>query len=478
MITITNIDGYKLDHRRQYPDKTEYIYSNWTPRSSRVNGHDKVVFFGLQYFIQKYLIDDMSLFFDGGGFEIYQYENMVNSYLGENSVGTDHIKALKELGYMPIEFKALPEGTLTPLRVPMFTVINTHPDFFWLVNYIETILSCVLWMPCTSATSSYYLKKLLTKYADSTCDNNDYLKFQAHDFSFRGMAGLEAAKLSGMGHLLNFYGTDTIPAIECANEYYPSSDGYFIGGSVPATEHSVMSAGGIKDEKETFDRLLDLYPSGIVSIVSDTWNLWNVLENILPKLKEKIMSRKGKLVIRPDSGNPSDIICGYSSDNISARKGVVQILWDIFGGRINSKGYAELDDHIGVIYWDAITHEVAEDTLKRLASKGFSSSNIVFGIGSFTYQYKTRDTYGFAMKATWAQIDGIGIDIYKRPITDDGQKDSARGKLSVIRNSSGGLELIQGEELQNSLLETVWKDGKFIKKYSFEEIRNTLNVSP
>lgn len=477
MSTITKIDGYKLDHRRQYPEKTEYIYSNWTPRSSRINGHDHVVFLGLQYFIQKYLIEDMRDFFDSDGYDIYQYEKMVNSYLGKNSIGTSHIKALQELGYIPLEFKALPEGTLTPLRIPMFTVTNTHPDFFWLVNYIETILSCVLWLPCSSATSSFYLKKLLCDYQSQTCDTDGYVNFQAHDFSFRGMGGLESAFLSGIGHLSNFYGTDTIPAIEIIDQYYPSQEGYFIGGSVPATEHSVMCAGGDKDELKTFERILDLYPEGIVSIVSDTWDLWHVINNILPTLKDKIMERNGKVVIRPDSGNPADIICGLMDTNMlsSDQVGVVPCLWELFGGSINSKGFKELDPHIGVIYGDAITYDVAQDILERLKNKGFAASNIVFGIGSYTYQYKTRDTYGFAMKATWAQIDGKGIDIYKKPITDNGQKNSAKGKLSVILDENGKMTLLEGEERNDSLLKTVWKDGKFTRTYTFEEIRKTLN---
>lgn len=483
MSTIDKIDGYKLDHRRQYPNKTEYIYSNWTPRSSRIKDQDHVVFLGLQYFIQKYLMDDMEFFFNGydNEKEIMEYFEMMESYIGKNNnIGTSHLISLQKLGYVPLEFKALPEGTLTPLRVPMFTVINTHPDFFWLVNYIETILSCVVWLPCTSATHALRIKNTLLNYANETCENNDFLKFQAHDFSFRGMAGLEAACLSGMGHLSSFYGTDTIPAISFINKYYPCDSEYFIAGSVPATEHSVMCAGGNLTELETFERIIDLYPEGIVSIVADTWDLWGVILNILPKLKNKIMERNGKIVIRPDSGNPADIICGDEKN-----PGVVSLLWEIFGGKINLKGYKELDSHIGVIYGDAITNEVAKNILERLKAKGFSSSNIVFGIGSYTYQYNTRDTFGFAMKATWAQIDGKGIDIYKDPITDKGEKKSAKGKLSVYRKfcghdikNDGKLRLkdeCSEEEENNSLLEAVWKDGKFIKKYSFEEIRKRLN---
>lgn len=471
MNPLLNIDGYKLDHRRQYPDKTEYIYSNWTPRGSRILGQDHVVFLGLQYFITKYLMQDMEVFFAGDDDHISSYKDFVDSYLGNNNIGIEHIKKLRELGYIPLEFKALPEGTLTPLRVPMFTVINTHPDFFWLVNYIETILSNILWLPCTSATTAYYLHIILKDFASLTCDQNDYLKFQAHDFSFRGMSGIEAACLSGMGHLSSFFGTDTIPSIKFIKNYYPTNENYLIGCSVPATEHSVMCAGGDLSEKETFERIINLYPSGIVSIVSDTWDLWNVVDNILPKLKDQIMARDGKVVLRPDSGNPVDIICG-----VDGCPGIIKRLWDLFGGTINSKGYKELDQHIGVIYGDAITHEIAKEILTKLSLAGFSSSNIVFGVGSYTYQHKTRDTFGFAMKATWAQIDGKGIDIYKKPATDDGEKFSAKGKLCV--NSENGKLYLKNQadkqEEECSLLKTVWKDGKFIKKYTFEEIRENI----
>lgn len=474
---LIEIDGYKLDHRRQYPDKTEYIYSNWTARSSRVPGQDAVVFFGLQYFLQKYLMDDMELFFKGNIDEIAsRYTMRVNSYLGPNSIGDKHIRDLHKLGYIPLKFDALPEGTCVPLRVPMLTVENTNSDFSWLVNYFETLLSCILWMPCTSATSALRLKKLFMEYAEETGTSKDFVQWQGHDFSFRGMPGLEAAILSGMGHLTSFTGTDTIPAIDAIEQYYSGVNNGIVGGSVSATEHSVMCAGGQETEMDTFKRLLNLYPSGIVSIVSDTWDLWKVIWSTLPALKEDIMARDGKLVIRPDSGDPVKIICGYDEESSGfPGKGVVECLWDIFGGTINDKGYKELDSHIGVIYGDAINYERAEEIFKQLKAKGFSSGNIVFGVGSYTYQHVTRDTYGFAMKATWAQIDGLGVDIFKKPVTDNGDKFSAKGRLSVIKNEEGKLVLLDcatPEQEETSLLKTVWKDGKFTRRTDISEVRN------
>jgi nicotinamide phosphoribosyltransferase len=477
MNPMTLIDGYKLDHRRQYPPGTERVYSNFTPRGSRVEGQTEVVFLGLQYALQKYLIDEMvSFFFTSEDYVAERYAKRVNAYLGPNAVGTDHIRALHRLGYIPLEFRAIPEGTAVPLRVPMFTVENTHPDFAWVTNYFETLLSCELWMPCTSATTALRMRRLLERYATRTGAPTEFVPWQGHDFSFRGMPGVEAAVLSGMGHLLYFTGTDTIPAIDAIEEYYGVPDNYCIAGSVAATEHSVMCAGGRTNEYATYKRLLDLYPSGIVSIVSDTWDLWEVLTDILPSLKEQIMARDGKLVIRPDSGNPVQILCGDhdAPDGSPARRGVVRCLWDLFGGTENAQGFKMLDAHIGCIYGDSISYERAEAILEGLARNGFASSNVVFGMGSYTYQYVTRDTYNFAMKATWAQIGGHGVDLFKKPVTDDGMKASAMGRLAVLPSPAGDLVLVNQAtdvEQSRSALRPVWRDGEWIVRESFDVIR-------
>jgi len=471
---ITLIDGYKLDHRRQYPEGTEYVYSNWTPRGSRVAGVTDVTLFGLQYFLDKYLMDEFSHFFlDDVENVVEQYERRVNGYLGPNSVGTDHIRALHELGYLPLEFRAIPEGSSVPLRVPMLTVQNTLPEFGWLVNYFETIMSNVLWLPCTSATTAKHFRKMLDHWAEVTGTAPEFVDWQGHDFSFRGMAGPEAAALSGAGHLISFTGTDTIPAIDLVEDFYGSNG--LIGGSVAATEHSVMCAGGEKSEKETFQRLLDLYPGGILSVVSDTWDFWGVITQLLPEIKDQVMARDGKLVIRPDSGDPVKIICG-DPDAIPGTPefyGAVELLWNEFGGTYTDKGYKMLDGHIGVIYGDSITYERGESILQGLAMKGFASGNVVLGIGSYTYQYVTRDTYGFAMKATWVQINGEGKAIFKDPKTDDGLKKSARGRLAVL-HLDGRITVVDDatpEQEAASLLQPVWKDGQFVKEYTFDEVR-------
>lgn len=482
MNPLTLIDGYKLDHRRQYPPGTTRVYSNWTPRTSRIAGQDAVVFFGLQYFLERYMGSGATEgFFNQSGWGIKQrYARRVNQYLGPNAVGVEHIEALHRLGFMPLEFRALPEGTLTPLGVPMLTVENTHDDFAWLVNYIETLMSNILWMPCTSATTAYRYRTLLDSWALGTGGDLAAVDWQGHDFSMRGLPGVEAACLSAAGHLLSFTGTDTFPVLEWIDEYYPGSpSAEVIGGSIPATEHSVMCAGGAEDELGTFNRLLDVYPTGLVSVVSDTWDLWHVLTSILPQLKDRIMAREGKLVIRPDSGDPVLILCGNPNGAHQVEnQGVVETLWNVFGGTTNAAGFRVLDPHIGTIYGDSITTERAQQICERLAAKGFASTNVVLGIGSYTYQYVTRDTYGFAMKATAAKVDGEWRDLWKKPVTDSGGKTSARGKLAVLA-TDGKPKLVQQateEMMAHSMLQPVWRDGQFRRHQSFSGVRRQLHT--
>lgn len=475
-------DGYKLDHRRQYPTGTTLVYSNWTPRKSRIEEIDSVVVFGLQYFIKKYILEEFETnFFRQPKTEVIKkYARRINNYLGENLVGTEHIAQLHDLGYIPMVFKSLPEGAEVPLRVPMFTMYNTHPTFFWLTNYFETLLSATVWMPSNSATIAKRYRKLLDHYAAETSSVPEFVDWQGHDFSMRGMAGIEAAVTSAAGHLLSFRGTDTIPAIDFLEEYYnANADNELIGGSVAATEHSVMCMGTSGGEFETFKRLImEIYPTGIVSIVSDTWDLWKVLTDYLPRLKEEILARNGKVVIRPDSGDPVDIICGNpNGKNENERKGVIELLWDVFGGKINEKGFKELVPQIGAIYGDSINLDRAVHICERLKDKGFASTNIVLGIGSFTYQYNTRDTFGFAMKATYGEVEGEGREIFKDPITDDGTKKSAKGLLQIIKDENGNYQLkdqCTWEEEKEGELKEVFRDGKLLVDQSLSEIRLLL----
>lgn len=471
-------DGYKLDHRRQYPEGTTLVYSNWTPRKSRMPEIEEVVFFGLQYFIKKYILEDFEQYFFRRPKDevITAYKRRIDNYLGPNEIGTGHIAALHDLGYIPMVFKALPEGVSVPMRIPMFTMYNTLPEFFWLTNYFETLLSNVIWLPCTSATIAKSYRKLLDGYAAMTSSAPELVDWQGHDFSMRGMGGVESALISGMGHLLNFTGTDTVPAIEYLERYYGADvTKELVGGSVPATEHSVMSMGTIEDELGTFKRLItEVYPAGIVSVVSDTWDLWKVLTGYLPALKEEVLARNGKLVIRPDSGDPVWILCGNPEGKTEAeRKGVVQLLWDVFGGITNDKGYKELDPHIGAIYGDSITLERAKAICEGLKQNGFASTNVVLGIGSFTYQYNTRDTFGFAMKATYGEVAGAGRPIFKDPVTDDGTKRSAKGLMKVIgeNNTYRLKDQVSWEEENTGALKEIFRDGKLLVEENLAEIR-------
>jgi nicotinamide phosphoribosyltransferase len=333
-------------------------------------------------------------------------------------------------------------------------------------------------------------------------ENAWFIDWQGHDFSMRGMDSAEATISSGLGHLTSFFGSDSLPTIYGARKYYGETE--FVCGSVPATEHSVMCAGTKEDEVETFRRLLNTYPKGILSVVSDTWDLWKVCTEHVVTLKEEIMTRDGKLVIRPDSGDPVDIICGYTAKHwvedhrlesygCPESKGVIELLWDAFGGTVNEQGYKVLDSHIGAIYGDSITIDRAEEICKRLESKGFASTNVVLGIGSFTYQYNTRDTFGFAMKATYVELQEpvygdmidqglntkiVGREIFKDPITDDGTKKSATGLLSVFENENDGTyELIDHCDWrteESGELRTIYINGEFHNETTLTKIRSLL----
>jgi nicotinamide phosphoribosyltransferase len=512
-------DYYKADHRNQYEPGTSFVYGNGTFRKSRVPGSNHVVWFGMQFVCMESLIDTFKRnFFDvDRTVALQRYSRIMDNTLGKGVITTEHLSQLHDLGFLPIRIKALKEGTLVPMGIPCFTICNTHgADFFWVTNYLETLISAELWMPTTSATTAHLYRLLLERYCRLTGGVQEFVAWQAHDFSMRGMASVDAARKSGGAHLLSSFGTDTIPAIEWLENYYEADvEKELVGSSVFATEHSVMCMGiahneamiqsGVADdlvaefesfqprapmsqnrnrliaEYAVFKRLIEHYPSeAIVSIVSDTFDLFGVCTEILPRLKESIMARKGKIVIRPDSGDPIKIIVGDSSKEPGSPeyKGLIELLWETFGGTITEKGFKQLDPHIGAIYGDSITVERCEAICRGLMEKGFTSTNMVFGIGSFTYQYATRDTYGFAVKATYGTVNGEDRELFKDPKTDDGTKRSAKGLLMVYRDESGQLRLkdqCMPEEEQQGLLELVFEDGKMIRMQSLSEIRARLS---
>ncbi|PRC92311.1 nicotinate phosphoribosyltransferase [Solimicrobium silvestre] len=479
----TAIDGYKVDHRRQYPDNTQVVFSNLTARTTRREYTSYLVFFGLQYFIKSFLIKNWEEdFFKQPKDEVIRrFSRRINNYLGPNNVGTQHIADLHDLGYLPIKIMALPEGSVYPLRVPCLVIFNTDERFFWLTNYLETILSTNVWGMCTSATTAHEYKKLLTAYALETDGSTDFVNWQGHDFSFRGMFGAEAAAMSGAAHLLSFTGTDTIPAIDFLEDYYgANSDLELVGGSVAATEHSVMCAGGMDNELETFRRLIqDIYPAGIVSIVSDSWDFWQVMTDFTVKLKEQIVARDGKVVFRPDTGCPVKMICGDADAEIGTPeyKGAIECLWEVFGGSETKQGYKILDPHVGLIYGDSITIERATAICAGLKAKGFASTNVVFGIGSYTYQHVTRDTDGFAVKATFAKISGENREIFKAPKTGDGTKNSAKGLVAVYKDDQGEFYLkdqVSWNNVNECEFVPVFENGKLLNEVTLAEVRARL----
>lgn len=516
------LDSYKSSHRKQYSPNTEVVYSTWTPRKSRESDINKVVVFGIQAFIQDYLVElfNQTFFYRKKEDVIPVIKEIMQNYTGDSD--TSHWEALHDLGYLPLEIRALPEGTLCPIRVPMATIENTKPEFYWLTNFIETIFSTEVWKPMTSATIALQYRKILDSYAEKTCDNNDHVDYQGHDFSLRGMAGIDAGLSSGAGHLVSFKGSDTIPAVFWIEKYYQTKNiNGSVATSIPATEHSVAETNIIELEEQFknsedprleaerayLGRLLnDVYPSGFFSYVSDTYNLWDVCTKVLPSHKDKIMSRDGRVVVRPDSGDPVDILCGYNTKTFfddyrgidkpvrlrdesdtpyynEINKGVIELLWETFGGTVNSKGYKVLDPHIGCLYGDAITLERAQEICERLEKKGFASSNVVLGIGSYTYNMNTRDTFGFALKTTYGVVNGKELLLYKDPITDDGTKKSQKGRVIVLRDENGDLTYIDNlyksewEKRVNNgedELRTVFKDGKVMNTQSFDMVRATL----
>lgn len=483
-------DFYKISHRAMYPTGTEVVYSTWTPRTSRIKGINNIVNFGQQAFIKEYLMDVFQEhFFDRPKAEVIaEYTRLIKFTLGDQNPETKHLEDLHDLGYLPLSIKTLPEGYIVPTRVPTMTIQNTDPRFFWLTNFIESLASCELWQASTSATLATEYKAMMDKFAAETAPEMAWFTiFQGHDFSMRGMSSLRSAILSGMGHLVAGYaGTDTIPAIPAAEYYYNANiEKELVGTSVPATEHSIQCAYA-DDEKYLRRMLSEVHPSGIVSIVSDGYDFWDVITRVVPSLKNEILARKGgpngdKVVIRPDSGDPVLIVCGDPDAPVGSPeyKGAVECLYETFGGTVSSKGYKLLDSHIGLIYGDAITLRRAEEIMERLKAKGFASTNVVFGIGSYTYQYNTRDTFGYALKSTLCVVNGVEKQIFKNPKTDDGTKKSQKGRVAVLRQGDSfvfadgfGLDdVVPGDQLRE-----VFRDGKLLIDDSFAVIRERIQT--
>lgn len=517
-------DVYKEFHGKAYHPLVTSVYANFTSRNgklSNVPDNDKVAFVGLQYFIMDYLMEEWSHFFKAPKeVAVRAHKRILDAMLGY-SVNMEYLRKLHDLGYLPLRIKAVDEGTLVPYQVPPITVVNTHDDFAWLTNMIETVMSCENWGIQTSATTATAYFKVFREFAEKTGVPLDFVPFQGHDFSFRGMFGRAAAAASGFGHLASgLAGTDTIPAVLFAEKFYGADvEKELVGVSVDATEHSVTCSWLLEGEIEFFRYLMhEQSPTGILSVVSDTWDFWKLVTEYLPVLKDEILARDGAVIIRPDSGCPVKILTGYlvhpetfssadtqfSAAHLKALKagaeafcyddkyytveglshsdqstelmeceikGLIECLWDIFGGTTTGKGYNMLDEHIGAIYGDAITLERQRAILQRLMDKGFCSK-VVLGIGSYSYQYVTRDSHGSAVKATHVIKDNESLAIFKDPKTDK-KKKSAKGLIRVDE-VDGELVMTDNcteEQEQGGLLRTVFEDGQLVRTTTLADIR-------
>lgn len=477
-------DGYKTAHKRMLADGVTKLYGTWIPRSLNHAPKEikKIVSVG-QQLTWRWLNDEWNEnFFDAPLSEAIKFGKDMSLYLGME-YNADHFIELHELGYLPIRVKSLPEGIETEPNVPHMTFVNTVDGFGWLTLYLETAISALSWKTSTSATLALQYKRNARKWVEKTDPKNLWLiDFMCHDFSARGLSVFDMIS-SGLGHAMSHRGSDTLPVIPAARYFYDEPEDEVCINSVNASEHSVSTTKIFTvGEKQMIIDWLKEFPTGILSIVSDTFDLWKLIVEYLqdPEVKELIMARDGKLVIRPDSGDPVDIICGGltrlpSSDSkyYPIRKGVIELLWDIFGGTVNEQGYKVLDPHIGAIYGDSITLDRQVEIYKRLEQKGFASTNIVLGVGSFTYQFNTRDTFGFAAKGGYFETKDTSYGIYKDPVTDSGTKKSYKGLLQV----KGDIvkENCTWEEEEDSDLQLIYEDGVFYNQTTLTEIRERLN---
>lgn len=588
-------DGYKIGHRVMLAPGTDYLYGTLIPRSLKhaPEGITKILS-AEQQLAWMWLHDQFEEGFFNQPIEVAQkFSKDMSKYLGLPFNG-EHFEALHKLGYLPIRVKALPEGIETNPNIPHQTFVNTVKGFAWLTLYLETPVSSLSWKGTTNSTIALQYRRNATKWVMKTdSDNAWFIDYACHDFSARGLDPFSTIS-SGLAHAMSFIGSDTLIVIDAARYFYGIPEDEVCIASVNASEHSVTCTGifyyrnmlesglgqhlideyysyDIEATKSTKDNpdfmaiaewanlrdWLRIFPTGILSVVSDTFDLFRVITEILPRLKAQIMARDGKLVIRPDSGDPVNITCGahyktyetlqqakdvfiddlynsqehgemgytidthrlvkvgdtfynltedtewnrydkqyYFIENIKitegiaevrpSDKGVIELLWDIFGGTISKEGYKVLDSHIGAIYGDSITLKRQVQIYERLANKNFAATNIVLGIGSYTYQYNTRDSFGIAVKASWFMADGVEYDIYKDPATDDGTKKSLKGMCQVFNNRPDALpyELkydgkdqlevkvqCTHEEEEGGLLQTIYEDGKFYNQITLTEIR-------
>jgi nicotinamide phosphoribosyltransferase len=449
---ILNTDSYKASHWLQYPKGMDGSFSYI---ESRGGVYDKTVFFGLQTILKEYLSHRVTV-------EDVAEAKALFAAHGEPFNEAGWLYIANELGgRLPISIRAVPEGTLVPNHQVMATIESTDPKCFWLTSYLETLLLRV-WYPTTVATISWHIKQLIRRYLDETSDDPaGAIPFKLHDFGARGVSSLESAALGGLAHLVNFKGSDTVSALLAARKYYNEPMAAF---SIPAAEHSTITSWGRDGEEAAYRNMIAQYgkPGALFACVSDSYDVFAAIEYFWGgSLKQQVIDSGATLVVRPDSGNPADVVekCALLLDKT-------------FGSTINSRGYKVLN-HVRIIQGDGVNPKSIGEILERVTRAGFSAENFAFGMGGALLQHMNRDTQKFAMKCSAARINGQWIDVYKDPVTDPG-KTSKKGRLDLVKDPLSGQLVTQRQtaaSANTSEMVEVYRDGVILKEWTLAEVR-------
>jgi len=447
---ILNTDSYKCSQWQQYPAGTERIYSYIESRGGRWK---ETVFFGLQAFLREYLSTPITMA------DIDIAEKIITAH-GEpfNREGWEYI-VKQHGGKLPVEIRAVPEGTVIETQNVLVTIVNTDPECYWLTSYLETALLRAVWYPTTVATNSYSSKQIIQRGLEETGDPSQ-ISFKLHDFGARGVSSQESAALGGAAHLINFMGTDTMAGILAAMEYY---DAEVCGFSIPAMEHSTVTSWGRENEVEAYRNMLSKYakPGALLACVSDSYDIYNACKLWGTELKQQVIDSGAMVVIRPDSGDPATVVVKCA-----------RILDEHFGHTLNDKRYRVLNN-VRIIQGDGIDDVTIRGILLALQMAGYSADNVAFGQGGALLQQVNRDTLKFAMKCSAAYINGAWRDVYKDPVTDSGKR-SKRGRLQLIREQGGEFQTVSYSESQASKdqLQVVYRNGELVNQTTFQAVRD------
>lgn len=449
---ILATDSYKFSHWLQYPKNTSYMFSYLESRGGK---YPSTVFFGLQYLLKEYLSKPITVEMVNEAKEFAQAHGEPFNYEGWMYIATN----LK--GKLPIRIGAVAEGTVVPTNNVLMTVESTDDRCFWVVSWFETMLLQV-WYPITVATQSYSIKKLIYSYLERTADNPDAeINFKLHDFGYRGVSSQESAGIGGAAHLVNFMGSDTVAGVLCANRYYNTP---MSGFSIPAAEHSTMTMwGGRSGEASAMENMVDSYakPGALFACVSDSYDIYHAVDVIWgEKLRDKVINSGATLVIRPDSGDPVEVLSKLCKS-----------VEEKFGYSYNTKGY-KVFNYVRFIWGDGINEESIRRILNVMTEQGYSTTNFAFGMGGALLQQVNRDTQKFAFKCSYAIVDGQGVEVFKDPVTDSGKR-SKRGKVDLFYKLGKFVTESNTSDI-GSLLHTVYENGEVKKEYSFDEVRKNV----